>query len=380
MLFYSGTIDPGIMLKGTPDDVYNTVGERKEMITRIRQLGYVSSYKICTTCNIIKPLRSSHCPSCNNCIQRFDHHCPWIGTCVGLRNYSYFYLFLLIVNIAQFFNLSICISHIVLNTKYHLNNDNNSKKEIYRIAFGENIFSLYNIIYVLLTMIFTTQLFFYHTWLILHNMTTKVELKHLSENPFGNVFERNKSWNFKYILFPKKPKMSLLDLFNYNKSTYQRQQKHLKKNLKNKNPEDSKETDVNLTSEISFDDIDNKIDSKSGLKEKVKQKKENKNEVENIDEENNINNENKDNIINIKEEINNTSKDTTDNKNNEDNISEEKKIIKDKSKQNISSREATFKTLDFDIKNTKIYKANNMNEGEEINNDINAHKAPENQI
>ena len=53
MLFYSGIIDPGIMLKGSPEDIYNTKGERKEKITRIRQLGYVSSYKICSTCNII---------------------------------------------------------------------------------------------------------------------------------------------------------------------------------------------------------------------------------------------------------------------------------------------------------------------------------------
>ena len=129
MLFYSGTIDPGIMLKGTPEDISNTEGERKDNLIRVRQLGYISCYKICRTCNIIRPLRASHCNSCNNCIQRFDHHCPWIGTCVGLRNYSFFYLFIFIINITQFFNLSICITHIVLNTKFHLKNDNGPKKK-----------------------------------------------------------------------------------------------------------------------------------------------------------------------------------------------------------------------------------------------------------
>lgn len=396
MLFYSGIIDPGIMLKGSPEDIYNTKGERKEKITRIRQLGYISSYKICGTCNIIRPLRSSHCNSCNNCIQRFDHHCPWIGTCVGLRNYSYFYLFLFLINITQFFNLSICITHIVLNTKKHLNFDGFSKKFNYRMAFGENIFSLYIIIYVLLTMIFTTQLFFYHTWLIFHNMTTKVELKHLSKNPFGNGFERNKSWNFKYILFPKKPKMSLLDIFNYNKSTYQKQQKLQKNNFKNNNnKENSKETDINLSSEISFDDDPyNNIDSKSELKEKTKQKEES--EIKNKDKnnkittdnnsknnkstsENNDNNVKEDNIINIKEDVNRNTKDNNENKNDDDINLEVNQNIKENN-DNMNSRDETFKTLDFEVKNTKIYKPNNIKDDEEINNDINAHKISENQI
>jgi len=396
MLFYSGIIDPGIMLKGSPEDIYNTKGERKEKITRIRQLGYISGYKICGTCNIIRPLRSSHCNSCNNCIQRFDHHCPWIGTCVGLRNYSYFYLFLFLINITQFFNLSICITHIVLNTKKHLNFDGFSKKFNYRMAFGENIFSLYIIIYVLLTMIFTTQLFFYHTWLIFHNMTTKVELKHLTKNPFGNGFERNKSWNFKYILFPKKPKMSLLDIFNYNKSSYQKQQKLQKNNFKNNNNKDnSKETDINLSSDISFDDDPyNNIDSKSELKEKTKQKEES--EIKNKDKnnkittdnnsnnnkstsENNDNNVKEDNIINIKEDVNRNTKDNNENKNDDDINLEVNQNIKENN-DNMNSRDETFKTLDFEVKNTKIYKPNNIKDDEEINNDINAHKISENQI
>ena len=403
MLFYSGIIDPGIMLKGSPEDIYNTKGERKEKITKIRQLGYVSSYKICSTCNIIRPLRSSHCNSCNNCIQRFDHHCPWIGTCVGLRNYSYFYLFLLLINITQFFNLSICIAHIVLNTKRHLDIEGSSKKLKYRIAFGENIFSLYIIIYVLLTMIFTTQLFFYHSCLVLHNMTTKVELKHLTKNPFGNGFERNKSWNFKYILFPKKPKMSLLEIFNYNKSTYQKQQqKLLKKNLKNNNnQENSKETDINLSSDISFRNSYNNIDSKSELKEKTKQKEENKisnkveekdNEITNnnnkdknnnngINENNEINDnkENENNIINIKEESNINDKDNNENKNEHDINLDVNQNIKENNN-NINSRDATLKTLDFEIKNTKIYKPNTIKDDEGINNDIKAHEILENQI
>ena len=54
---------------------------------------HITKIKYCETCNIFRPLRTSHCHDCNNCVLGFDHHCVWLGTCIGKRNYTVFFHF-----------------------------------------------------------------------------------------------------------------------------------------------------------------------------------------------------------------------------------------------------------------------------------------------
>lgn len=43
---------------------------------------------------IFRPRRAVHCSICDACVEHLDHHCPFISTCVGRRNYIWFFLFI----------------------------------------------------------------------------------------------------------------------------------------------------------------------------------------------------------------------------------------------------------------------------------------------
>ncbi|KAJ4376195.1 palmitoyltransferase for Vac8p [Neocucurbitaria cava] len=51
--------------------------------------------RFCNKCQSKKPDRAHHCSTCKRCVLKMDHHCPWLATCVGLRNYKAFLLFLI---------------------------------------------------------------------------------------------------------------------------------------------------------------------------------------------------------------------------------------------------------------------------------------------
>lgn len=54
---------------------------------------------------IVKPPRSRHCEVCKSCVMVYDHHCPWINNCVGAKNYIWFYLFIVTMEIDMVFTL-----------------------------------------------------------------------------------------------------------------------------------------------------------------------------------------------------------------------------------------------------------------------------------
>ena len=207
--------DPGIILSYPMKK--RIIEDRRE--SKIFQLGYIKNYKYCDTCSIIRPSRSTHCGDCNNCVEKFDHHCPWIGTCVGKRNYKYFYFFLFILNFLICLIIIFCLYYLIkriteIVKENNLLEENEKIKNIASYSLTEVIMSLYIIIYEGLVMIFVTGLFIYHTKLVLKNMTTKEDIKKFWENPQGNPYIRNlNKINIQNSLFPIKQKKSVIDIF-----------------------------------------------------------------------------------------------------------------------------------------------------------------------
>ena len=193
--------DPGIInrfpLRG------RMMKERKDV--RINQLGILRTYKFCGTCSIVRPMRSTHCGDCNNCVERFDHHCPWIGNCAGKRNYKYFYIFIILLNVLTLFIGAMEIAHIAVYVHEQIGEKDAAE------ALCKCIISIFTIIYGGLSMIFTTGLLIYHTRLVSTNTTTKEDLKKFFMNPFGNQYRRSLCENIKRVICPKIRKRTILN-------------------------------------------------------------------------------------------------------------------------------------------------------------------------
>ena len=262
-LFYTSHSDAGIIFRGDPNVIEPKYQRNRKKIL-ISYRGYFHNFKICETCNIIRPERSTHCSLCNNCVEKFDHHCSWLGNCIGKRNYPYFYGFLVFLNLLQFFMGLFSFIHLCKSmsddVKEYKKESNFQYKSKVKAAFCSVVVSLFLMIYIGLSMSFTTGLFIYHTKIIKKNLTTKEEMKGFYNNPNGNPYIRNSRQNWVDALSPTIRKESVLEIMRKNKNKYYYQlQKRKIEEEKIKEKEVKNSSIKNSTSGDTISEKDNNI-------------------------------------------------------------------------------------------------------------------------
>ena len=138
--------------------------------------GKIVKMKYWYTWEIYRPQRSSHCGTCDACIEKIDHHCPWLGTWIGKRNYKYFFLFINWLSLMVFLGIIFSIVEIIVRVneqKADGLSTNEAMRESLRV-------SPYPIIFIALSIIsslFVVVLWAYHHKLAWISSTTYEELK-----------------------------------------------------------------------------------------------------------------------------------------------------------------------------------------------------------
>ena len=196
--------DPGVLPRHPKDLYYIT---NRPLLRQVIN-GHKVIVPFCYTCSMFRPPRTSHCSVCDNCVERFDHHCLWLGTCIGKRNYKYFYWFISSLFINQIFQIFSAIYYIVNQAKKIKNKEKNSLFIV--IAYSGIVF--YNILFIAC---FLGKLLLIHTTLVFKNFTFYEMVKKKLEIYPSNPFRKFKYDVFKKLLF-KFPSKSIIVSYIHN--------------------------------------------------------------------------------------------------------------------------------------------------------------------
>ena len=166
--------------------------------------GHIVNLNYCYTCFHFRPPRTSHCAECDNCVENFDHHCLWLGTCVGKRNYKYFFYLL---SLTSFLCIIVVISSVILLIKFFRNYFKEKDNDILLIIICLCIVGFIALMFLLF---FLIKLLFLHTYLVsaglnFYEFIKKNYLVTLERKPYSRGCLRN----IKNRLFKRVPTSKL---------------------------------------------------------------------------------------------------------------------------------------------------------------------------
>ncbi|KAI5560101.1 hypothetical protein BDE02_16G023900 [Populus trichocarpa] len=206
-LFLTSSRDPGIVRRNTRPPESDETGDvtpsmewvngrtpylRLPRTKDVMVNGHAVKVKYCDTCLLYRPPRASHCSICNNCVQRFDHHCPWVGQCIGIRNYRFFFMFISTATILCLFVFGFSWIFIL-----------DGKPNVWE-AISHDVLADFLIVYCFIAVWFVGGLTAFHSYLISTNQTTYENFRYRYDKK-ENPYNRGAIRNIREIFFSKIP-------------------------------------------------------------------------------------------------------------------------------------------------------------------------------